>query len=45
MYCIVFIHLYSAYGSAHQPEAHSVRATQREESSFERMKRGTWLSS
>jgi len=44
-YCIVFIHLYSASCSAHQSEALPVRETQREESSLERMKRGTWLTS
>ena len=46
--CIVsciYIHLYSASGSAHQSEALSVRETQREESSLERTKRGTWLTS
>jgi len=40
-YCIVSIHLYSASYSAHQSEALHVRETQREESSLERMKRGT----
>ena len=40
---IVFIHLYSASCSAHQSEAHPVRETQREESSLERTKWGTWL--
>src|SRR6218665_847153 len=45
LYCIVSIHLYSASCSAHQSEALPVRETQREESSLERTKRGTWLSS
>src|SRR6218665_555182 len=43
--CIVSIHLYSASCSAHQSEALPVRETQREESSLERTKRGTWLTS
>src|SRR6218665_1932402 len=43
LYCIVFIHLYSASCSAHQSEALPVRETQREESSVERTKGGTWL--
>src|SRR6218665_192541 len=43
LYCIVSIHLYSASCSAHQSEALPVRETQREESSLERTKRGTWL--
>ena len=43
--CIVFINLYSASCSAHQSEALPVRETQREESSLERTKRGTWLTS
>jgi len=43
--CIVSIHLYSASCSAHQSEALPVRETPREESSLERMKRGTWLTS
>src|SRR6218665_3506984 len=42
LYCIVSIHLYSASCSAHQSEALPVRETQREESSLERTKRGTW---
>src|SRR6218665_1533711 len=45
LYCIVSIHLYSASCSAHQSEALPVRETQREESSLERTKRGTWLTS
>src|SRR6218665_2754012 len=45
LYCIVSIHLYSASCSAHQSEALPVRETQREESSLERTKRGTWLIS
>src|SRR6218665_476581 len=45
LYCIVFIHLYSASCSVHQSEALPVRETQREESSVERTKRGTWLTS
>src|SRR6218665_3643344 len=45
LYCIVSIHLYSASFSAHQSEALSVRETQRAESSLERTKRGTWLTS
>ena len=32
LYCIVYIHLYSASCSAHQSEALTVRETQREES-------------
>jgi len=45
LYCIVSIHLYSASCSEHQSEALPVRETQREESSLERTKRGTWLTS
>ena len=45
LYCIVSIHLYNAFCSAHQSEALPVRETQREESSLKRMKRGTWLNS
>ena len=45
LYYIVSIHLYSASCSAHQSEALSVRETQREESSLERTKRGTRLTS
>ena len=45
LYCIVSIHLYSASCSAHQSEALPVRETQREESSLERTKRVTWLTS
>ena len=45
LYCIVSIHLYSASCSAHQSEALPVRETQREWSSLERTKRGTWLTS
>src|SRR6218665_3364124 len=45
LYCIVSIYLYSASCSAHQSEALPVRETQREESSLERTKRGTWLTS
>src|SRR6218665_338640 len=45
LYCIVSMHLYSASCSAHQSEALPVRETQREESSLERTKRGTWLTS
>ena len=45
LYCIASIHLYSASCSAHQSDALPVRETQREESSLERTKRGTWLSS
>src|SRR6218665_1013308 len=45
LYCIVSIHFYSASCSAHQSEALPVRETQREESSLERTKRGTWLTS
>src|SRR6218665_3834125 len=41
LYCIVSIHLYSASCSAHQSEVLPVRDTPREESSLERMKRGT----
>src|SRR6218665_1219169 len=44
LYCIVSIHLYSVYCSAHQSEALPivpVRETQGEESSLERTKRGT----
>ena len=41
VYCIAYIHLYSASCSAHQSEALPVRETQREESSLERTKRGT----
>src|SRR6218665_2199083 len=33
LYCIVCVHLYSAYCSAHQSEALPMRETQREESS------------
>src|SRR6218665_423786 len=40
LYCIP-IHLYSASCSAHQSETLPVRETQREESSFERTKRGS----
>ena len=43
--CIVSIHLYSASCSAHQSEALPVREIQREGSSLERTKRGTWLTS
>jgi len=43
--CIVSIYSYSASCSAHQSEALPVRETQREERSFERTKRGTWLTS
>jgi len=45
LYCIVSIHLYSASCSAHQSEVLPVRETPREESSLERTKRGTWLTS
>jgi len=45
LYCIVFIHLYSASCSAHQSEALPVQETQREESSVERTKRGIWFTS
>src|SRR6218665_1084785 len=45
LYCIVSINLYSASCSAHQSEALPVRETQREESSLERTKRGTWHTS
>src|SRR6218665_1533722 len=45
LYCIVSIYLYSASCSAHQSEALPVRETQREESSLERTKRGTWHTS
>jgi len=45
LYCIVFIHLYSASCSVHQSEALPLRETQREESNLERMKGGTWLTS
>ena len=45
LYCIVSIHLYSASCSAYQSEALPVRETQRDESSLERTKRGTWLTS
>src|SRR6218665_3870755 len=45
LYCIVSVHLYSASCSAHQTEALPVRETQREESSLERTKRGTRLTS
>src|SRR6218665_1599681 len=45
LYCIVSIYLYSASCRAHQSEALPVRETQREESSLERTKRGTWLTS
>src|SRR6218665_2179508 len=45
LYCIASIHLYGASCSAHQSEALPVRETQREESSLERTKRGTWLTS
>jgi len=45
IYCIVSIHLYSASCSAHQSEALPVWDTQREESSLERAKRGTLLTS
>jgi len=44
LYCIS-IHLYSASCCAHQSEVLPVRETQREESSLERTKRGTWLTS
>src|SRR6218665_468413 len=45
LYCIVSIHLLLLYiYSAHQSEALPVQKTQREESSLERTKRGTWLS-
>jgi len=44
-YCIVSTHLYSAYCSAHQSEALPVRESAREESSLERTKRSTWLTS
>src|SRR6218665_1554788 len=42
LYCIVSIHLYIASCSAHHSETLPVRETQREESSLERTKRGTW---
>ena len=42
LYCVESIHSYSASCSAHQSEALPVRETQREESSLERTKRGTW---
>jgi len=45
LYYIVSIHLYSTSCSAHQSEALPVRETQREESSLERTKGGTWLTS
>src|SRR6218665_3471487 len=45
MNCIVSIHLYSASCSGHQSEALPVRETQREESSLQRTKRGTLLTS
>src|SRR6218665_3305257 len=45
LYCIVYLHLYNTSCSAHQSEALPVRETQREESSLERTKRGTWLTS
>src|SRR6218665_2245325 len=38
LYCIVFIHLYSASCSAHQSEVLPVRETHREESSLQRNK-------
>jgi len=41
---ILSIHLYSASRSAHQSEMLPVREIQREESSVERTKKGTWLS-
>src|SRR6218665_2336329 len=44
LHCIESIHLYSAYCSAHQSEALPVQKTQREESSLESTKRGTWLT-
>src|SRR6218665_506289 len=44
LYCIVSIHLYSASCSAYQSKAFPVQNTQREESSLERTKRGTWLT-
>src|SRR6218665_1202748 len=43
--CLYSIHLYSASRSAHQSEALPVRETQKEDTSLERMKRGTWLTS
>ena len=45
LYYIVSIHLYSTSYSAHQSEALPVRETQGEESSLERTRRGTWLTS
>src|SRR6218665_801861 len=45
LYCIISIHLYSASCSAHQSEALPMRETQREESSLERTKKDTWLTS
>jgi len=44
LYCID-TYIYSSFCSAHQSEALPVRETQREESSLERTKRGTWLTS
>jgi len=37
--------VYNASCSAHQLEAFPVRETKREENSFDRSKRGTWLTS
>jgi len=45
LYRIVSMHLYSASCSAHQSEALPVQDTHTEESSLERTKRGTWLTS
>ena len=45
LYCIVSIYLYSASCSAHQSEALPVQETQRVDSSLERTKRGTRLTS
>src|SRR6218665_3785971 len=45
LYCIVSIYLYSASCSAHQSQVLPVQKTQREESSLERTKKCTWLTS
>ena len=44
LYCIVSTRLYSASYSANQTKALPVREIQREDSSLERTKRGTWVS-
>src|SRR6218665_2909227 len=45
LYCIVSIHFYSPSYSPHQSEALPVQKNKGEESSLERTKGGTWLTS